>query len=163
MQTLSQVALALLFRPGRIRKDRMRNKVRKEGRGVGRSGRKREERKRSLVTSTIFTQPHVMYNSPQGFQSCFLFPSPLNRSEAVPGQRSLLPCELQARVYPANQSKTKRYDVSGMIFSHGWGGKSGNTPVDAEEGQGNRISSPLLKIGAMFCYKFYEPSSYDTS
>ena len=33
----------------------------------------------------------------------------------------------------------------------------------AEEGQGNRISSPLLKIGAMFCYKFYEPSSYDTS
>ena len=82
-------------------------------------GKRVEERKRSLVTSTIFTQPHVMYNSPQGFQSCFLFPSPLNRSEAVPGQRSLLPCELQARVYPANQSKTKRYDVSGMIFSHG--------------------------------------------
>ena len=106
----------------------MRNKVRKEGRGgEGGWGKVREkerwkrveERKRSLVTSTIFTQPHVMYNSPQGFQSCFLFPSPLNRSEAVPGQRSLLPCELQARVYPANQSKTKRYDVSGMIFSRG--------------------------------------------
>ena len=109
----------------------MRNKVRKEGRGGGgggggggkvrekERGKRVEERKRSLVTSTIFTQPHVMYNSPQGFQSCFLFPSPLNRSEAVPGQCSLLPCELQARVYPANQSKTKRYDVSGMIFIHG--------------------------------------------
>ena len=105
----------------------MRNKVRKEGRGVGwgggkvrekERGKRVEEKKRRLVTSTIFTQQHVMYNSPQGFQSCFLFPSPLNRREAVPGQRSLLPFELQARVYPANQSKTKLYDVSGMIFSN---------------------------------------------
>lgn len=149
----------------------MRNKVRKEGRGVGwgggkvrekERGKRVEERKRSLVTSTIFTQPHVMYNSPQGFQSCFLFPSPLNRSEAVPGQRSLLPCELQARVYPANQSKTKRYDVSGMTATVE-GGRAEIRQWTAEEGQGNRISSPLLKIGAMFCYKFYEPSSYDTS
>lgn len=46
----------------------------------------------------------ILWYLPQVAQSLFLFPSPWCRTEAVPGPRSWLPCELQARVYPATEN-----------------------------------------------------------